>query len=105
LLVDEEATTALRQAYRKERIARGKPFDAFCAEWVKPEPPAHLPYFGSWENPKEIYASSAGQRIKMDSDKLQGAFMLNPKDLQIAALEAKVAALSSQLDDCNKARK
>ena len=41
----------------------------------------------------------------MDSDKLQGAFMLNPKDLQIAALEAKVAALSSQLDDCNKARK
>ena len=105
LLVDDEATTALRQAYRKERLARGKPFDAFCAEWVKPEPPAHLPYFGSWENSKEIYASSAGQRIKMDSDKLQGAFMLNPKDLQIAALEAQVAALSSQLDDCNKARK
>ncbi len=95
LLVDEDATAALRNAYRKERIARGKPFDQFCKEWVKAEPPASVPYFGSWDNPQEIYASTAGQRIKMDADKLQGAFMLNPKDLRIAELEAQVAALSA----------
>jgi hypothetical protein len=96
LVVDEEGTRKLRDAYRRERIARGKPFDHFCKEWVMPEPPASLPYYGSWENPREIYASSAGQRIKMDADKLQGVFMLNPKDLRIAELEAQVSALQAK---------
>jgi len=102
LIVDVEATEALRAAYRKERIGRGKPFDQFCKDWVKPEPSAALPYFGSWDDNTQIYASTAGQRIKMDSDKLQGAFMLNPKDLRIAELEAQVAALNGQLGDCEK---
>lgn len=105
LIVDVEGTAALRSAYRKERIARGKPFDQFCKDWVKPEPPAALPYFGSWDDTKVIYASSAGQRIKMDADKLQGVFMLNPKDLRIAELEAQVESLRGQLDDCNKGGK
>jgi hypothetical protein len=95
LVVDEDATQALRQAYRQERIARGKPFDQFCKEWVTPEPPAHLPYFGSWENPREIYATSAGQRIKMPADQLQGVYMPNPKDVRIAELEAQLAALQT----------
>ncbi len=95
LVVDEDATQALRQAYRQERIARGKPFDQFCKEWVTPEPPAHLPYFGSWENPREIYATSAGQRIKMPADHLQGVYMPNPKDVRIAELEAQLAALQT----------
>jgi acetone carboxylase, alpha subunit len=102
LIVDEAATTALRAAYRKERIARGKPFDQFCKDWVKAEPPAHLPYYGSWDDTRTIYASSAGQRIKMDADKLQGVFMLNPKDLRIAELEAQVQALEGRLGDCEK---
>jgi acetone carboxylase, alpha subunit len=92
LVVDEEATRRLRQEYRGERIRRGKPFDDFCREWVTPEPPQHLPYYGSWENPREIYATSAGQRIKMASDQLVGVFMPNPKDVRIAELEAKLAA-------------
>ncbi len=96
LVVDEEATRKLRDDYRKARIARGKPFDQFCQEWVTAEPPAKVPYYGSWDNPREIYASSAGQRIKMDADKLQGVFMLNPKDLRIAELEAQVAALQAK---------
>lgn len=95
LVVDEQATKELRVKYRKQRIARGKPFDQFCAEWVTPEPPAELPYFGSWGNPKLIYGTHAGQRIAMDGDKLQGMFMLNPKDVQIAQLQAKVKALES----------
>src|SRR3546814_7281156 len=44
LVVDVEATAELRAAERRQRIARGKPYDAFVAEWVTPEPPAHLPY-------------------------------------------------------------
>ena len=54
-----------------------------------------MPYFGSWDDPRVIYASSAGGRIKMPADQLQGVFMLNPKDLRIAELEAQVAALQA----------
>lgn len=92
LVVDEEATRNLRAEYRRERIRRGRPFDEFCRDWVTPEPPAHLPYYGSWENPREIYATNAGQRMKMDADKLVGVFMPNPKDIRIAELEAQLAA-------------
>ncbi len=100
LVVDEEATAQLRAEYRKERIRRGKPFAEFCKEWVTAEPPKDIPYFGSWENPKEIYATTMGQRIKMPADQLQGAFMLNPKDLRLAELEGEVEQLKTQLAEC-----
>jgi acetone carboxylase alpha subunit len=96
LVVDEAATQKLRDDYRKQRIARGKPFDEFCKDWVTPEPPAHIPYLGSWQDPKVIYATSAGQRIKMDADKLQGVYMPHPKDVRIAELEAELAALKAK---------
>jgi N-methylhydantoinase B/oxoprolinase/acetone carboxylase alpha subunit len=102
LVVDEAATRKLRDDYRKKRIQRGKPFDQFCKEWVTPEPPVNIPYFGSWNNSKEIYATTLGQRVKMPSDQIQGAFMLNPKDVRIAQLEAQLAATQSQLADCRK---
>lgn len=92
LVVDDEATAELRAAARRERIARGKPFDQFCNEWVTAEPSQNLPYFGSWDNQKEVYATTLGQRVKMPADQLQGAFMLDPKDLRIAELEAQLAA-------------
>jgi len=100
LVVDEAATKQRRDDYRRERLRRGKPFDQFCKDWVTPEPPAQIPYFGSWDNPREIYATTMGQRVKMPADQLQGAFMLNPKDLQIADLEARLAQAQQQLDDC-----
>ncbi|HSW14982.1 MAG TPA: hydantoinase B/oxoprolinase family protein [Solimonas sp.] len=100
LVVDEAATRQLRDDYRRERIRRGKPFDQFCREWVTPEPPAQIPYFGSWDNPKEIYATTMSQRVKMPADQLQGAFMINPKDLRIAELEGRLEQLQVQLDDC-----
>jgi acetone carboxylase, alpha subunit len=98
LVVDEAATKQLRDEYRQERIRRGKPFDAFCAEWVTPEPPEHIPDFGAWSDNREIFATSAGQRIKMDADKLQGVYMPNPKDIRIAELEAEVNSLRTRLE-------
>ena len=95
LVVDEEATRKARDAYRQERIRRGKPFDEFCKEWVRKAPPQQLPYFGSWNDPTEIYAVNAGQRITMKSDALQGVFMPNPKDVRIAELEAQLAAVTA----------
>jgi len=93
LVVDEEATKSLRDRTRRERIKRGKPFDEFCTKWITPEPPKNIPYFGSWKDPKIIYATTYGQRITMPSDAIQGAYMLNPKDLRIAELEEQLAAL------------
>ena len=93
LLVDEQATRAARDAERCSRLARGKPFDEFVGEFVTPEPPPDLPYYGSWDDPKVIYGTSNGKRIKMAADDIQSMFMPNPKDVRIAELEAEVAAL------------
>jgi len=97
LVVDEAGTAALRDAERRARIARGKPFDEFVKEWNTAEPPPNLPYFGSWDNPKVIYGMSGGQRVKMDSDKIVSMFMPNPKDMKIAELEEELARAKAQL--------
>ena len=47
LVVDVEATKAARDAERKRRIARSKPYDEFVKTWTKPAPPDYLPYYGS----------------------------------------------------------
>jgi hypothetical protein len=41
----------------------------------------------------QVYGIMMGQRVKMSGAALQSQFMLNPKDVQIAALQAEVAAL------------
>ncbi len=99
LVVDGPATEAARAAERRARIARGKPFDEFVREWVKPEPPEHLPYFGSWDDPGTIYATSAGRRVRMPADQLSGVAMPNPKDVRIAALEAELEQLKAPIGD------
>lgn len=104
LVVDVEATAQLRADYRLERIRRGKPFDQFCKEWVKPEPPVDIPYFGSWENTREVYATTMGQRVKMPADQIQGAFMLNPKDVQIMQMEGELERLKAKLAECEGKR-
>ncbi|MBL6750627.1 MAG: hydantoinase B/oxoprolinase family protein [Nevskia sp.] len=92
LIVDQEGTLRLRESERRARIARGVPFDAFVQDWVTPEPPAAVPFCGSWDDPAVIYGVHAGQRVKMAADKLAGMFMLNPKDVRIARLEQELKA-------------
>jgi N-methylhydantoinase B/oxoprolinase/acetone carboxylase alpha subunit len=96
LVVDESATAKRRAAYRSERIRRGRPFDEFCRDWTTAEPPDHIPYFGSWDDPKVIHARAMGAKITMPADAIQGVFMPHPKDVRIAELEAEVAALKSR---------
>jgi acetophenone carboxylase len=51
--VDEARTTELRAAERKARLARGKPYDEFMAEWSKKSPPPEiLEFYGSWPDAK-----------------------------------------------------
>ena len=48
LAVDVAATEQARAAERDARKARGVPYAEFVENWVTAEPPAHLPYYGSW---------------------------------------------------------
>jgi acetophenone carboxylase len=49
LVVDRNATTERRKAERAARLARGKPYAEFVAEWEELSPPAEaLKYYGSW---------------------------------------------------------
>jgi hypothetical protein len=105
LLVDEAATKQLRADERKSRLKRGKPFDQFVSEFVTPEPPEHLPYYGSWDDPKVIYGTSSGKRIKMDADNIQSMFMPNPKDEKIKGLEKQLASVKAELEACRSEAK
>ena len=95
LALDAEATEDARKQQRKARLARGKPFDDFCASWVKPGPDESLPYFGSWgdENDDIVAAPPGGETIRMRGPILDGVLLSNPKDRRIAELEAEVRAL------------
>ncbi len=49
LIVDVEATEALRAQARVERKAAGKPYSEFIKEWEQRRPPEHaLKYFGEF---------------------------------------------------------
>jgi N-methylhydantoinase B/oxoprolinase/acetone carboxylase alpha subunit len=51
--VDKQRTEGLRAAERKARLARGKTYDAFLAEWDKQSPPQEiLRWYGSWPDAK-----------------------------------------------------
>jgi N-methylhydantoinase B/oxoprolinase/acetone carboxylase alpha subunit len=104
LLVDEEATQQLRADERKSRLKRGKPFDQFAQEFVTPEPPAHLPYYGSWDDPTVIYGTNNGKRITMKAAEMQSMFMPNPRDVKIAKLEEDLASARAELEACRNKR-
>ncbi|NKF21852.1 acetone carboxylase subunit alpha [Solimonas sp. C16B3] len=97
-VVDEAATAEWRAAERRERLARGRPYDEFVADWVAPEPPASLPFFGSWSDPQQVYGVTMGQRVAMPASGLESMFMLNPKDVRIAQLEAELLAARGSAD-------
>lgn len=53
--LDAEGTKRLRDAERRARLARGKPFDEFHQEWSKKSPPQEiLQWYGSWPEAKPL---------------------------------------------------
>jgi N-methylhydantoinase B/oxoprolinase/acetone carboxylase alpha subunit len=95
LAIDQERTKALRDAERADRKKRGVPFKEFVKTWSKAEPPAHLPFYGSWgDDVSVLYAGGAHDR--RDASKPRPIYMRNPKDVKIDQLEAKLAALGAK---------
>jgi N-methylhydantoinase B/oxoprolinase/acetone carboxylase alpha subunit len=95
--VDAEATRAARDDERKARIARGRPFKEFCKEWVKPEPPIDLPYYGSWGDNGTLYTGHGPTRQKMDAANAQPVWIQDPREARIAELEAQLAEMQARL--------
>ncbi len=98
LVVDEAATREERAAEREARKRRGVPYREFVETWNTAEPPEYLPYYGSWgDDPDALHAtvwSPAGPaRVTMRAPALTPLFLPNPKDLEIARLEAELAQL------------
>ena len=51
--IDQARTEELRAEERKARIARGKPYAEFVAEWEKKSPPPEiLQFYGTWPDAK-----------------------------------------------------
>lgn len=91
LAIDHETTKALRDAERRDRLQRGKPFAEFVKEWSTPRPPAHLPYFGAWGDDVETLYMGAPDKTRKASE-FRPNYMPHPKDVRIAELEARLQA-------------
>ena len=94
LLVDQEATERARKVERAARLKRGVPFKNFIKTWNSPTPPKYLKYYGAWGDDNSVlYAGSIND--KRDATNPGPIYMQNPKDVKIAELEAKIAALKA----------
>lgn len=91
LTVDVEATQLARDAERRNRLQRGMSYDDFVAQWQTPKPPEKVPFFGSWDDPALIYRGSPDDTCPADA--IAPVMMPDPKDVRIAALEARLAEL------------
>ncbi|MCC7414299.1 MAG: hydantoinase B/oxoprolinase family protein [Gammaproteobacteria bacterium] len=90
--VDVEATGKARDAEREMRKARAKPYKEFVKQWTTAAPPAHLPFYGSWDDRSLIYRGSISDTCPADD--IQPVMMPNPKDVRIAQLESELKALT-----------
>jgi hypothetical protein len=101
LAVDAGATQAARDAERQARLGRGRPYLEFVSQWATEEPPAHLPYYGSWGDDSVIHATawatSGPVRVAAPIDQLPQIFLPDPNVLALAAQQARIAQLEAQL--------
>ena len=91
--VDFAATEQARREERAARLRRAKPYDEFVKEWETPTPPAALPFFGCWDDPRVLYRGNPEDTCPADA--IVPVMMPDPKDVRIAELEAEIARLKA----------
>ena len=94
LAVNHEATANARDDERKARLARGVPYADFVKTWSTPKPPKHLQYYGCWGDDVETLYMGSSDKTRPASS-IKPNYMLHPKDVRIAELEAKLAELGA----------
>lgn len=100
-VVDQDKTAALRTQMRQDRLKRGKPYKEFVAEFVTPEPPKDLLYFGSWgDDTDELVATHWGksepERVTGRLEDLPLIMMPDRRVLKIEELNKRVRELEAQ---------
>jgi hypothetical protein len=101
LVIDEEATSLTRARLRQDRLNRGKPYSEFVKEFVKPEPPKDLLYYGSWGDQTDkltatYFTVNGPQRIEATVADMPIIMMPDARDLKVAALEERVRELEDK---------
>lgn len=94
LVLDEAATDRLRAAEREARLKRGLSWDDFLHKHVKDAPPDTIPYYGSWNGARELYAGPYGPALPED---LPPIMLPDPLETENTALRAEVRALRDQI--------
>ncbi len=95
-LVDLDATERARADERKARKQRGRSYHAFAKDWTAKEPPKNLPYYGSWDDSKHLYAGGPDKPVSADA--IEPIFMPHPRDVRIAQLEAENEQLRRRIE-------
>ena len=102
--VDVEGTEAARAAERRARLDRGRPYDEFVKLWVTPEPPAHLPYYGSWGDDNNTIHATAWTthgpvRVAAPMSQLPQIFLPDPNIIVLATQQARIAELETRVSE------
>lgn len=96
-VVDQDKTAALRTQMRQDRLKRGKPYKEFVAEFVTPEPPKDLLYFGSWgDDTEELVATHWG---KSEPERVRGRLEDLPLIMMPDRRVLKIEELSKRVDE------
>ena len=108
--VDAEETQRMRDAERQARLKRSKPYAEFVKEFVKEEPPADVPYFGSWgqENDEHLYATVWGhngpERVEGTVDEIPLITVPNRHVVKIGQLEERIRELEARYEEVTQHR-
>jgi len=102
LAVDAGATEAARAGERQARLRRGRPYREFVDDWVKPEPPAHLPYYGSWGDDTSVIHATAWTthgpvQVAAPMSQIPQILLPDPNVLTLSVQQARIAELEARL--------
>ncbi len=59
-------------------------------EWVQPEPPENVPYYGSWDNRDLLYLGNRSEKAARGAT--HSVMMPDPREVRIAELEQRLRA-------------
>ncbi|MCV7359087.1 hydantoinase B/oxoprolinase family protein [Mycolicibacterium fluoranthenivorans] len=102
--LDVARTEQARSDARQARLQRGKPFAEFCQEFVKPEPPKELAYYGSWgtwepgneDITATVYTIDGPERVKAPLVELPLVVVPDRREVKIAKLQERIDELEAR---------
>jgi len=105
LILDVDGTAELRAQARRDRLQRGKPYAEFVRDFVRdfvtPEPPKDLLYYGSWGDETDeltatVFDLDGPKRITATVQAMPIIMLPDRRDLKVSALEARVRELEEK---------